>query len=227
MKGRIGIVLLALGIIVSASFGARNGSRHVEYRQAQALVDHAEGEAAVAAAEAHRDSIGLPPPNERLQQWLAVGGVGWFGGLGLIVVGAVLARLQVAEDNAGGAADATGRVDFVATLAAVQSQLADLKGRIADLEMDGDSTVARELIDSIHAEHLEPLVEARGQLIAKHGLAGFAEYFGTYSAAERNLNRCWSALTDGHAVVAREALDTSLAAFDAALMQYAEVDARG
>ena len=39
--------------------------------------------------------------------------------------------------------------------------------------------------------------------------------------------RCWSALTDGHSVAAREALATSLVAFDACLAQYQDVDRRG
>lgn len=226
MKGTLGLVLLTLGIIISASFGARNGARHVEYRQASALYEAAD-DANRPALKATRDAIGLPPPRQRLQEWFVVGGLGWLGGLSLIVVGAVLSRMQVAEDNAGTGTTQQGRVDFVQTLKAVRAQIEVVSNQIAELPMDADSEAPRALLDAIQSEHLQPLVEGRGQLIAKHGLGGFAGYFGTFSAAERNLNRCWSALTDGHSVVAREALVISDQAFVDAIRQYEEVDARG
>jgi hypothetical protein len=225
MKGHLGLFLLVMGLIVSASSGARNGERHVAYRHAEAAVS-------VASAserpdrEAARDALGLPPPRQRLQEWFVVGGGGWLGGIALIVVGAVLSRMQIAEDDAGGTTSA-GRVDFLATVGAVQAGLAVVREQIADLPMDADSTEPRAMLDQLTAEHIEPLVEGRGQLIARHGIGGFAEYFGTFSSAERNLNRCWSALTDGHTVVAREALVASERAFADAVRQYEEVDARG
>jgi hypothetical protein len=185
--------------------------------QPPVLVHLAERELAAAA---------LPPPSERLAGWFAVGGVGWLVGIVLIVCGAVLARMQQAEDNAGSGAGAAGRLDFDASIADVRARVAAIRTQIADLAMDADAPGARDAIDRLTTEVLEPIVEARGQLIARHGLAGFAEYFGPYSAGERNVNRAWSALTDGHAVVAREALESADAAFEAAQSTFASVDGR-
>ena len=81
-----------------------------------------------------------------------------------------------------------------------------MKSDIAELPFDDDAAPVREALDRLQFEVITPLVDARGQLIARHGLAKFATYFGPFSGGERNLARCWSALTDGHAEVAREAL---------------------
>ena len=40
-------------------------------------------------------------------------------------------------------------------------------------------------------------VEARSPLIAQLGLAGFAEVMDRWAAAERQINRAWSAAADG------------------------------
>lgn len=226
MKGTIGLILLALGIVVASAFGARNGARHVAYRSATAEVANTEGQAHDLAV-ARQAEVGLPPPEQRLREWFAVGGFGWAGGLVLIGVGAGLARMQQAEDNAGTGSAAVGRVDYPATIAEARRRIEEVKALVEPLPMDADSTRPRELLDAIRTDLLEPLVDGRGQLVARHGLAGFAEYFGTFSAAERNLNRCWSALTDGHTVVAREALAIADETFAASLSQYEEVEGRG
>jgi len=292
MKGKIGLVLLLLGIVIAASFGSRNGDRHSRFREASAKVAAAEKLMGVLEegrelnktlkaegidlstlsmdehialmksderlkaqvkkaqselkklrqwgmesdqdpalflhlAEAERDAIGLPGPQERLISWFQTGGLGWLVGVVLIIGGAVLARMQVAEDNAGTGTGSGGRVDFVATMAETRSRLSALQEMIADLPMDAPANKARLAIDSLGDDVLNPLVEGRGQLIARHGLAGFAEYFGPFSAGERNVNRCWSALTDGHSVVAREALENAVAAFESAEKQYEIVEGRG
>ncbi len=168
----------------------------------------------------------LPGPQQRVASWFSVGGIGWLVGIVLIVCGAVLARLQQREDNAGGPAGSGSRLDFTASITDARERIASIRGDIAELPMDDDAPAARAAIDRLTTDVLEPIVEARGQLIARHGLAGFAEYFGPYSAGERNVNRAWSALTDGHAVVAREALEAAEVAFDAALSTFERVDAR-
>ncbi|MEZ4319442.1 MAG: hypothetical protein R3F61_18145 [Myxococcota bacterium] len=292
MKGYAGLLLLLLGIVVAASFGSRNGERHIAYRQASAKVGAGnavmglldEGRALnetlksegvdlgalsmeqhlaliesdvrlqtqvqktteaiddlrkwgmqdgdspqmfVHAAQIERDRIGLPGPRERLSAWFQTAGVGWLVGVVLIVCGALLARLQEREDNAGGAAGTAGRVDFRGTMAETLRRLADIRASIQDLPMDADAASARHAIDQLGDDVLTPLVEGRGQLVARHGLAAFAEYFGPFSAGERNVNRAWSALTDGHSVVARESLDAAVVAFEAAQASFEAVEARG
>ena len=181
--------------------------------------------ARTAAATKARDEIGLPPPGERLAQWGSVGGLGWLLGVVLIVVGALVARRQIAEQQAGGGAD-TVAADFPGTVRRALQVVDEVDGLIAELQMDDDGPEARDKIDELVAMYLGPLVDARGQLIARHGLAAFAMYFGPFSGGERNLARTWSALTDGHAPEARSSLQSARQAFEEALGQWDAQQAR-
>lgn len=208
MKRMIPILLLVLGVAIAGAAGARNGPSHTAYR------------AEVAAGV---EGLTPPPPRQRLEEWARVAGLGWALGLSLIVVGAVLARRQLAAEHAGGA-DGSGGVDLRGALVAVTAELQRLTEEIEDLPFDDDAPATRAAIDRLVDAHLTPVIEQRGQLIARHGLTTFAGYFGLFSAGERKLARCWSALTDGHPVVAREALDEARSAFAAALAAYEKAE---
>lgn len=54
--------------------------------------------------------------------------------------------------------------------------------------------------------HLAAFVDARPRLIAKLGLAGYAELMDRFAAAERQLNRAWSAAADGYLAEATRCL---------------------
>jgi len=205
MKRALPMILLLVGLVLAGGFGARNGPTHTAFRTASGAVALAEEGAERDRAEAARDAIGLPAPRARVAEWFGAGGAGWLVGIVLIGVGAVMARRQLAADNSGEGGTA-GKADFAQTVATVRAEVARLKGEIADLPFDDDAVAVRDALDALQFEVILPLVDARGQLIARHGLAVFAEYFGPFSGGERNLARCWSALTDGHAEVAREAL---------------------
>lgn len=47
--------------------------------------------------------------------------------------------------------------------------------------------------------HLAAFVDARPRLVAKLGMGGYAELMDRFAAAERQLNRAWSAAADGYA----------------------------
>ncbi len=61
-------------------------------------------------------------------------------------------------------------------------------------------------LDDLQKTHLNAFVEARPQLIARLGLARFAEVMDAFAAAERHINRAWSATADGVPEEARESL---------------------
>jgi len=189
------MALLCLGVVMASLFGARNGDAYSDYR------------AAVAAEQ----PATLPGPQARLNGWLSVGGVGWGAGVVLVVAGAVLARRQQAADAAGGSS--ADRVDFGVQVGKVLQEIEQLGALLEPLPMDADQPEVRERLDLMSTDVILPAVDARYQYIARHGLGTFTEYFSPFSAGERNLARCWSAITDGHAVVAREALQRARAAF--------------
>lgn len=156
----------------------------------------------------------LPQPSQRLSEWFSVGGIGWLGGVALIIAGAVLARREIEAENRGeGASEDAEVVDFLANVQETRRRLAQLTEDIAELGMDDDAPKARALIDATFDELLEPIVESRGRFTARHGVGVFASYFGSFAGGERNLSRTWSALTDGHAVEARASLAKAVEAF--------------
>jgi hypothetical protein len=232
LRRLIPLVILALGVVLASAFGAQLGDQHAEYRVAGAAVAQAAGMVAraeeagdatritaakvnLAAKQAAQQEIGLPQPGQRLGAWFSKGGIGWLVGCGLILGGAVMARRQIAAEQSGSSGE-MDEADFPGTVAAALETLSNLEGRLAELKMDEDWAEGRDAIDVLMNERIGPLVDARGQLIAKHGLATFAEYFGPFSGGERNLGRLWSALTDGHADAAREASVAARAGFEEA-----------
>lgn len=201
------MALLCLGVVVASLFGARNGADYSAYRAA-----------VVAGQEAT-----LPGPQARLMDWLEAGGVGWGVGVGLVVAGAVLARRQQSADAVGG--EGAGSIDFGTEVRRTLEEIDALAELLAPLAMDADQPEVRDRLDGLGADVLLPVVEARQQYIARHGLGTFTEYFSPFSAGERNLARCWSAITDGHAVVAREALGRARASFVEALARWDAAEA--
>ena len=166
------------------------------------------------AQHATLSAAALPSPGQRLAEWFDVGGVGWLGGVFLIIAGAVLARKQIEAEHRGeGDAASEQAVDFLANVREIRRRLDQLAANIAKLPMDEDVPEAREVIDTAFAELIEPIVDARGRFTARHGVAVFASYFGAFAGGERNLSRTWSALTDGHAEEARASLAKAIAAF--------------
>jgi hypothetical protein len=206
MNRMLPMVILVVGLGIAASSGARNGDSLVEYRRALWTAENGEG-ADKAAAQAILDA-GVPTPNTRMTEWFGAGGLGWGFGVVLIVIGAVMARRQQAAEFSGAGEDsATAVADFPGTVATLAEEVGRFKSALADLPNDATAPEIRASLDRVRVELIEPLVDARGQLIARHGIGVFAEYFGPFSSAERQLNRAWSALTDGHVPTARAAVD--------------------
>jgi len=202
MNRVVPMLLLCAGVVVASLFGARNGEEYAAYRAAAAADQAAE----------------LPGPAARLGGWFAAGGVGWGAGVALVVAGAVLARRQRAAEATAEGGD--GRVDFDAAVHRLLAEVDALAELLEPLEIDRDHPEVRDRLDALAAEVIGPVVEGRMQLVARHGLGAFTGYFSPFSAGERNLARCWSAITDGHAVVAREALQRARGAFVEARAQH-------
>ncbi|TVQ93362.1 MAG: hypothetical protein EA397_04385 [Deltaproteobacteria bacterium] len=183
-----------------------------------------EGDLAQAAASARAAVSRVPTPIERLIGWLRVGGIPW--GLGVVAIGAGawLARREQARTTSSAATSERGAVDFLAAVDSAIEVLNETGEAIADLPLDAPTFTVRTRIDALQDEVLTPLVEGRGQLIARHGLTTFAVYFGAFSAGERNLARVWSALTDGHTPTARDALQASLQSFEHARAAYVQAE---
>ncbi len=225
MKRALPMLVMMIGLGMAAAFGARNGESQIAYRHAGWTVSHPE---AVEGGEPRRPAKsvlrkGAPAPKVRISEWFSVGGIGWGFGILLILGGALAARRQLAEEMSGGEGS-SGLADFPGTLAEIRARIEPLGAELADLAMDETAPAAREALDALRMELIEPLVDARGQMIARHGIAAFAEYFGPFSSGERQLNRVWSALTDGHPPTAREALADAQQSFGLAAEAWARAE---
>lgn len=255
MRTVLAWTLLLVGVLLGASGAIQHGPEHSDFRAASrhaavlasALEDQAEarredptaqapsvralraagtfsGDLARAARAAAEAVPPVPSPTVRLLGWLRVGGPMWALGVLLIGAGAWLARVdqsrRLAAPTAGQA-----EVDLPTAVREVLHAIDELHPVVQALPLDAPSGALRERLDRLQDDLLTPVVDARGQLVARHGLSNFAMYFGAFSAGERNLARAWSALTDGHTPTAAAALRSSHTAFTDALVAYERAEA--
>jgi len=149
-------------------------------------------------------------PTTRLGEWLSLAGLPFFIGLGLIVGGGVLARQAHRESliSSGPAAQSTSApVDFGQLLDTLHSEVSALH-----LAAQSNESTAEDLLNTIETvqfEVLEPIIDSRGKVQARFGMAGFADIFSPLSGGERNLNRAWSAVVDQHLPEAQKAIQTA------------------
>lgn len=83
-------------------------------------------------------------------------------------------------------------------LAAVRHEVEQLRSEVAGIvnrRRQQETIVSR--LTHLQQTHMLALVEARPRFIARLGMAGFATLMDGYAAAERQINRAWSAAADG------------------------------
>jgi hypothetical protein len=130
--------------------------------------------------------------------WLfALGCAGMLGGAMLIrradarELAAVGATRPETGGGGGGGADAY--------LRSLRTEVEQLR---RDVSAAHDPTRRNELIveraERIISERVPPFLDARPQLVARLGLAGYAQLMDRFAAGERQLNRAWSAAADGY-----------------------------
>lgn len=222
----LAMVIMVFGVVLAAAGGSRNGADHVAHRLALMEVEQAPDEATKEQAEAALAAHPLPEPGERLAQWWQAGGPTFAFGMVLVLAGAGLMRRQHQAAVRDGGED--GGADVGAMLDALEPVLHALEQALVTLEMDQpppiiDGEAATQRIDRAMADVIAPLVDRRGELMARHGSVRFVRYFSPLSSGERSLARTWSALTDGHAVEARASLADARAWFAEARTRWDEV----
>jgi hypothetical protein len=149
----------------------------------------------------------------RWSEWwiFALGCLGMLGG-------AMLIRRENARQAVLGA---EGRVDSGGSaeseLAALRAGLADLRKEIA-ATTDGSRRLQLivDRAERMTSDHVPPFIAARPPLVARLGLAGYAQLMDRFAAGERQLNRAWSAAADGYEEEAVQCLDNASMLFDEA-----------
>lgn len=193
----------------------RGGIGDKDRAQHQAWVAAALAEASPAA----RSQLLKPvDPSLRLSSWFDLAGVLFLVGVVLIVTGALIARKVVkAEAMAEPSGEEGGARDFGELLIELSEAVEALAGQMGQMAAIEVVTVAdmeriKVQVEALQVDSFERIVASRNRIQARLGIGGFAEVFGPFSAAERRINRSWSALVDQHwpeafASVTKAALD--------------------
>lgn len=146
-------------------------------------------------------------PGLRLSQWFSQSGFPFLGGLLLVLVGAIIGRKAVkAEATGTGKKKGPEAVDFGALLKSLNAEVSALADGMDEVPTAGQLDQIKSRIEALQFEAFEPIVEARGRIQARFGIADYAELFSPFSSAERRINRSWSALVDGHWPEARDSM---------------------
>ena len=119
----------------------------------------------------------------------------WYAvGLTIGAAGIVLLRARAATSSEGKARAETK----VARLGEILEKIAV---ELAELKRERDSIAVadvRHSIDERLAPRLREFAESREALSGVHGLEAYVEVMSRFAAAERNINRAWSASADGY-----------------------------
>jgi hypothetical protein len=84
-----------------------------------------------------------------------------------------------------------------------------------------------ERLGELQRTHLPTFVEGRPFLIARLGMGGFAELMDRFAAAERQVNRAWSAAADGVYEEAVDCIDQAMPFLDEAIERLTPAPASG
>ncbi|MHC4975687.1 MAG: hypothetical protein ACYTF7_03665 [Planctomycetota bacterium] len=72
-------------------------------------------------------------------------------------------------------------------------------------------------LTNVQTSCMDPFVTQRERLIGQYSMGGFASIMDSFAAAERQINRAWSAAADGHLQVSLDCIEASKPLLDEAL----------
>ena len=124
-----------------------------------------------------------------------------------LLAGAFLTKFANKRDLEAAAAATPPEETPEFALAACRDETTALVEELPKMDTDHDrlhAIVAR--LGELQQTHLAAYPAARDRLIAKHGLGGYAQRMDAFAAADRRVNRAWSAAADGHLAESTESL---------------------
>ena len=128
----------------------------------------------------------------------------------LFVPAALIAAAGLVQIKRGARGEATAehvltanKAELESSLRGIVTALESLKQRIGEMPVDA----LRLQIDADFRENLRRFADARESMVHLFGVQTYADIMSDFAAGERNLNRVWSASTDGYASEAHEYID--------------------
>lgn len=114
-----------------------------------------------------------------------------------LIGGAMLVRGKRAGPSAGPAtAAAPGSTGAAQTVEQIRQRVASLRQALASLPEDAAAARVLEDLGAVQRDLVPAFIAARPEIVARRGLAGFAQVMDAFAAAERQINRAWSAAAD-------------------------------
>jgi hypothetical protein len=150
----------------------------------------------------------------------------WIFGVSMLglVAGGLLIRRETQREMLAHTADSrSGAGSPQLLLDAAYQDVRRLLAEIPALPDDRQAIEIRGQIDTIVATRLAPFAAARNELIGRYGVAGHARLMDAFAAAERQLNRAWSAAADQVLPEAITSLEDALASLDTTRTRLAEL----
>ena len=173
-------------------------------------------------------------------------------GLGLIIVGSIVAALGSVLDKAaidfavftpgfilsvigvvmvqvGQRQDAKDETKIASNMAAVETSLASIAANVAGLDDKKDDMDVYDIpqaIDETFLDDIATFVDARESIAHAYGTQQYADIMSHFAAAERYLNRVWSTAADGYIDEAHAFLGHSRAQFQEALDKLSALKAK-
>jgi len=132
------------------------------------------------------------------------------------IVGVAIVRRAIHSEAHAEGTIATNLNEIGTSLERVVSKAQNL-----DREKDGiDVYELRHRIDRDFPADLDAFVQARESISHRFGLHAYAEVMNSFAAGERNLNRVWSASTDGYIDEAKTYISKARAEFENTLAAF-------
>lgn len=135
----------------------------------------------------------------------------------LFVPAAVIALIGLLVLKRAAAGNATSVEVLSANRAELQSSIGNVVARLNDIVERRDSIetdAVRTEVDSLLRDDLRRFADARESMVHLFGIQSYADIMSEFAAGERNINRVWSASTDGYRDEAHSYLDRALARFN-------------
>ena len=131
----------------------------------------------------------------------------------IVIIGVIVARLGHHQAH-------RSEERLTANMQAIQMSMTNIVSQVEAINNQKGSISpydVRHRIDDMVSNDLSVFVEARRSIAHVHGLAAYADVMSEFAAAERYLNRVWSASADGYIDEVNEYLDRSQSQFQIAL----------
>jgi hypothetical protein len=112
-----------------------------------------------------------------------------------LIIGAILIRREARREVAA-SVESENTTSPEALLRDALRRVQELRQAIPNLEDAAARAQIVDRLDAIARKELDGVVQARPQLIGRLGLSGYARLMDRFAAAERQLNRAWSAAAD-------------------------------